>query len=384
MKRQLYKMNLIRAAVVVALSLGVAAFIPSNPDASSATVIAQQSGTATPAEEAKATGEPEEEATGTPAEEATTPPAEEESGAEATTTPEPLSDDELINRGEEAYTDYCAACHQLDGQGVENAYPALAGNAFVLAEDPSGVLRVIFTGRAGMPHFRSALSNQEIAAIVSYIRNGWDNEASTVSAEEVRMIEEEIYSPSEPMEHDGASMDRQPTATVTGESSEETAGTTTRSSTVTSTITSTETPAPSPTTVATPTPESEEEATSESGDSEGDDADATPESSSGASDTEAVLAQGEEIYATECASCHRLSGEGTVEYPPLNNSELLTTAEPTGAIRNVLYGEGEMPAFEGLLSTEEIAAVLSYARNAWDNDTSIVTAEEVESVEPES
>ncbi|MCB0126185.1 MAG: cytochrome c, partial [Caldilineaceae bacterium] len=114
-------------------------------------------------------------------------------------------DEELISMGEEEFSKYCAACHQADGQGIPNAYPALARNGFVLAEDPSGVLRVIFTGRAGMPHFREALSAQQIAAIVSYIRNSWENEASTVSAEQVRTVEEEIYSPSEPMEHDGSS-----------------------------------------------------------------------------------------------------------------------------------------------------------------------------------
>lgn len=141
-------------------------------------------------------------------------PAEESDASESaevarettpTPTPEPLSEDELISMGEEEFSEYCAACHQADGQGIPNAYPPLAGNGFVLAEDPTGVLRVIFTGRAGMPHFHNALSNQEIAAIISYVRNSWGNEASAVSAEEVRAVEEEIYSPAEAMEHNGNS-----------------------------------------------------------------------------------------------------------------------------------------------------------------------------------
>lgn len=151
-----------------------------------------------PAEEETA----ELELTATPAED-----TGEEATSEVTptTTPEPLSDEELIEMGGETFTKYCAACHQADGQGITNAFPALAGNAFVLTEDPSPVLRVIFTGRAGMPHFRGAFSDREIAAVVSYIRNAWDNDASVVSAEQVRTIEEEVYSPSEPMEHSGES-----------------------------------------------------------------------------------------------------------------------------------------------------------------------------------
>lgn len=145
-------------------------------------------------------------ASATPAEESdASESAEVERETTPTPAPEPLTDDELISMGEEEFGEYCAACHQADGQGIPNVYPALAGNAFVLAEDPAGVLRVIFTGRAGMPHFHNALSNQEIAAIVSYVRNSWGNSASTVSTEEVGAVEEEIYSPAEAMEHNGNS-----------------------------------------------------------------------------------------------------------------------------------------------------------------------------------
>ncbi len=124
--------------------------------------------------------------------------------ATPTPTPEPMSDDELISTGNQIFSRVCAACHQADGEGIPDAYPALAGNAFVLTEDPAPVLRVIFTGRAGMPHFHGALSDREIAAVASYIRNAWDNDASVVSQEQVRTIEQEVYSPSEPMEHIGA------------------------------------------------------------------------------------------------------------------------------------------------------------------------------------
>lgn len=131
--------------------------------------------------------------------------AETTDDATPTATTAPLSEEELISQGAAIYARYCAACHQLDGEGIANAYPALAGNPFVTAEDPAGVLRVVFTGRAGMPHFRDYLSEEEIAAAVSYIRNGWENNAAVVTLAEVQSVRTELYSPSEAMDHNGAS-----------------------------------------------------------------------------------------------------------------------------------------------------------------------------------
>jgi mono/diheme cytochrome c family protein len=122
-----------------------------------------------------------------------------------TVTPTPLGPEALISLGEEEYPNYCAACHQMDGQGVAGAYPALADNPFVTVDDPTGVIRVLLTGRAGMPHFRDYLTQQEIAAVISYIRNAWENDASVVSEEQVRTVWDEIQSTSEPMEHNGSS-----------------------------------------------------------------------------------------------------------------------------------------------------------------------------------
>jgi cytochrome c oxidase subunit 2 len=218
MKTKLQRMHPIWlvAALIVLVALSTVTVLGATPrplqQDATATPAEEPDATTTPAEEPDATTMPAEEpdATTTPAAEAemTPTPAEEEEATDEATpaaTAEPLSDDELISNGEAVYTSYCAACHQLDGQGIENAYPPLAGNAFVTAEDPAGVLRVVFTGRAGMPHFRDYLSQQEIAAAVSYVRNGWENDAAVVTLEEVQMVEEEIYSPSEQMDHNGES-----------------------------------------------------------------------------------------------------------------------------------------------------------------------------------
>jgi mono/diheme cytochrome c family protein len=101
------------------------------------------------------------------------------------------NDQQLINQGGNVYMAYCAACHQEGGEGVEGIYPALAGSPFVTAEDPSQVLQVVLIGRGGMPHFQQYLTTDELAAVVSYVRNGWGNNASAVSPEQVSAMAEQ-------------------------------------------------------------------------------------------------------------------------------------------------------------------------------------------------
>jgi mono/diheme cytochrome c family protein len=75
----------------------------------------------------------------------------------------------------------CAACHQAKGQGVPGAFPALAGDAFVQG-DPKAVAHVLLNGRGGMPNFREDLTNDQIAAVLSYVRAAWGNHAPPLTA----------------------------------------------------------------------------------------------------------------------------------------------------------------------------------------------------------
>ncbi|MDX1464994.1 MAG: cytochrome c oxidase subunit II [Halomonas sp.] len=86
--------------------------------------------------------------------------------------------DELMARGEQAYGAVCASCHQPDGSGSPPAFPALAGNQALL-EEPDRHISTVIDGVAGsaMPAFRNTLSPVEIAAVVTYERNAWGNDA---------------------------------------------------------------------------------------------------------------------------------------------------------------------------------------------------------------
>lgn len=101
--------------------------------------------------------------------------------------PDPVDEQDLIAMGEPIYAEQCQGCHGADGMGLGGAYPQLAGNDFVMG-DPDPVIDLVLRGRGGMPPFGGQLNDQQIAAVISYIRNTWDNEAPVVQPEEVSEV----------------------------------------------------------------------------------------------------------------------------------------------------------------------------------------------------
>ncbi|MCG7325766.1 cytochrome c [Achromobacter sp. ACRQX] len=99
--------------------------------------------------------------------------------------------------GGKLYSQQCAKCHQADGKGSGTAWPALAGNPTVTAPSPVNAIRMVLDGGYapataanprphGMPPFGQVLNDNDIAMLVTYIRNSWGNEAGGVSALEVK------------------------------------------------------------------------------------------------------------------------------------------------------------------------------------------------------
>ena len=85
---------------------------------------------------------------------------------------------ELMARGEEVYLSNCAACHQANGAGIPGAFPAINGSR--VATGPIAEhARLIMNGVAGtaMAAFGGQLSDADLAAVVTYQRNAWDNQA---------------------------------------------------------------------------------------------------------------------------------------------------------------------------------------------------------------
>ena len=86
--------------------------------------------------------------------------------------------------GAALFKQMCSACHQPAGQGIPGAFPRLAGDAFV-AGDPKTVATLLLTGRRAMPNFSATLSNEQIAAVLTYVRTSWGNHAPPVTVADV-------------------------------------------------------------------------------------------------------------------------------------------------------------------------------------------------------
>jgi mono/diheme cytochrome c family protein len=104
---------------------------------------------------------------------------------------------EVRERGAKIYEQSCAGCHGDKGEGTPEAFPALAGNRAVTMPVSANSIRAVLSGGYlpatagnprpyGMPPFSHVLSDPDIAAVLSYIRNTWGNEAPPVSVLEVQ------------------------------------------------------------------------------------------------------------------------------------------------------------------------------------------------------
>jgi mono/diheme cytochrome c family protein len=98
--------------------------------------------------------------------------------------------------GQAIYRDQCSACHGLDGDGTPQLFPSLAKSSGVLAQDPASLIRVVLRGARsagtaaeptapGMPSYGEQLDDEQVAAVLTFIRNGWGRGAPAVSSSAV-------------------------------------------------------------------------------------------------------------------------------------------------------------------------------------------------------
>lgn len=96
--------------------------------------------------------------------------------------------------GAELYAANCVACHQASGAGLPGAFPPLAGSEWVLGSDKV-LANILLQGISGkltvkqgsyngaMPAFKDKFDDNEIAAVLSYIRSSFGNTGAKVSAD---------------------------------------------------------------------------------------------------------------------------------------------------------------------------------------------------------
>ncbi len=237
--------------------------------------------------------------------------------AEAASVNASLSMDELMQLGETTYNAYCAACHQPTGLGLPPAFPALKGSPVTTSGSISDHINVVFNGRAGtgMQAYGKQLSLKEIAAVVTYERNAWgNNTGDAVQAADVQAIA-------------GGSV---PAAVKE---------------------------------VVEQAVEQVEQAAAE----------VMPEEDlSKQYSLDELMAKGEQVYNTTCVACHQPTGVGMPPAFPALKGSPIATGDINAHIDIVVNGSKKNPAmaaFAAQLSKTDIAAVITYERNAWGNNT---------------
>jgi mono/diheme cytochrome c family protein len=104
----------------------------------------------------------------------------------------------VLDRGKAVYLQQCLACHQADGGGVPNLNAPLDGSSGVKGADKARLIRIVLKGLKGEEldgEFYSNtmaahpdLNDQQIADVLTYIRNSWSNKASAVTVAEVKAV----------------------------------------------------------------------------------------------------------------------------------------------------------------------------------------------------
>jgi mono/diheme cytochrome c family protein len=93
------------------------------------------------------------------------------------------------NSGEELFANVCQGCHMSDGKGATGAgtYPSLVGNGNL--EAGGYPISIVVNGQRGMPPFGAMMSDDQVAAVVNYVRTHFGNRnRDVVTSEDVRAV----------------------------------------------------------------------------------------------------------------------------------------------------------------------------------------------------
>ncbi|WP_019029273.1 cytochrome c oxidase subunit II [Colwellia piezophila] len=234
-----------------------------------------------------------------------------------------MSKEELMQLGETTYTAYCSACHQPTGLGLPPAFPALKGSPITTTGSAKEHINIVFNGKAGtgMQGYGKQLSMKQLAAVVTYERNAWgNNTGDVVQASDVKSA---VENPS-----------------AEGTAPEATA----------------------PVVIETIVEETVETIAEE-----------TPvEDLARVYSHDELMTMGEKVYMKACVACHQPTGTGLPPAFPALKGSVIATGDIAVHLDMVLNGSktnAAMAAFASQLTKTEIAAVVTYERNAWGNNT---------------
>ena len=305
--------------------------------------------------------------------------------------------------GKAIFTARCATCHQVTGLGG-GPYPPLAGNADVTAADTANLILTVLNGRSGpiqvngktfsgaMPAWKDQLTNDELAAVLTYVRSAWSNHAPVVSPEQVAAARNptalsgaqifaakcatchqsagqgtSAYPPLAGNPHVNASDPKAMIATiVNGRSGPLVVNGTTyngKMPTWKGQLSNADIAAV---------------ATFVRG-AWGNKAGGVTEQQVATAGPSVLTTVGASVYSTKCAACHGANGQGGSRgmFPALAGDSVVNAPDAGAMIATISHGRSMMPAWKGQLSPGDIAAVATYVRSAWGNKGGPVTEQDV-------
>lgn len=127
------------------------------------------------------------------------PKAEEKTEDKPAAAPAPEAKASAGRTGEQVYTQVCVTCHQANGEGMTGVYPPLAGSEW-MAKSNETLIKIVLHGLMGeievkgakynnvMSPWGSALNDEEVANVLTYVRSSWGNTGDAVKAEEVKAV----------------------------------------------------------------------------------------------------------------------------------------------------------------------------------------------------
>jgi mono/diheme cytochrome c family protein len=106
----------------------------------------------------------------------------------------------FLAQGKKTYETVCGICHGTDGLGKPGQFPPLAGSEWVNAKDFKRLAQIPLDGLSGSVHVKgqewnasmaamgAALSDADLAAVLTYIRSSWGNKADAVTADDLKSV----------------------------------------------------------------------------------------------------------------------------------------------------------------------------------------------------
>lgn len=254
---------------------------------------------------------------------------------------------ELMAQGEQVYSRICAACHQPTGLGSPPTFPALKGSK--IATGPvEGHVDIVFNGKSGtaMQAFKNQLSDVEIASVITYERNAWGNSTGTM----VQPIQIKALRDGKGMADALAATPSAADAAAPSKPEPTPPGAGTAPAAVPGAATTAPAATTTPTASTAPT---------------------APAAAASADTIKDAMQRGEKVYTATCAVCHQAAGTGLPPTFPALKGSAIVKGPVAGHIDRVMNGKPgtAMQAFKDQMNDQDLADVITYERNAWDNNT---------------